>query len=116
MFETKFALNLLSYKLVVFCQNETEQIRRLMLRNNHLTEAGAKLRIDAQMSNSQRLKLADYQIDNSQNLENTRRQIKNLNEIFKNSKKYIFIRIGLISFALLLASGIILIPVLISII
>ena len=85
-----------------------------MLRNKNLTETDAKLRIDSQLSNSQRLKNADHQIDNSNSLENTRRQIKDLNEIFRKSKKYIFIRLGLISLTFLLVSGVILIPFLTS--
>ena len=114
MFEVKFALKLLSYKLVVYCQSESEQIRRLMMRNN-FSETEAKLRIEAQMNSSQRMKLADYLIDNSNDLENTRRQIKKINEILKKSNKHIFIRLGLVSFALSIVGGFILIPVLISI-
>ena len=90
MFEVKFGLNLLSYKLVVYCQDESEQIRRLMLRNKKLSENDAKLRIESQMSASQRLKLADYTIDNSKTIDVTRRQIKGLNEIFKKFKKIHF--------------------------
>ena len=115
LFEVKFGLNLLSYKLVVYCQDESEQIRRLMLRNKKLSENDAKLRIESQMSASQRLKLADYTIDNSKTIDVTRRQIKGLNEIFKNSKKYILIRLGFLSFGLVFLSGVILIPLLLSI-
>ena len=106
LFEVKFALKLLSYKVVVYCEDESEQIRRILLRNTNMSENDARLRIEAQLSNSQRLKLADYSISNSGSLEKTRLQIKSLNEIFKNSKKYICIRLALISTVLVILGGI----------
>lgn len=92
LFEVKSALKLLSFKVVVVCNDEQEQIRRLLKRNPNLSESDAKLRLNAQMSNSERLKLADYCIDNSNDFESTQKQVENLNKIFKSSKKYLYIR------------------------
>ncbi|CAF1028014.1 unnamed protein product [Brachionus calyciflorus] len=87
LFETKFGLNLLSYKLVVHCESEEEQLRRLRLRNPNLSEENAKNRIQTQMDTKTKLKMADYCIDNSKDLEYTRQQIKNIFNILNHSKK-----------------------------
>ncbi|RMZ95311.1 dephospho- kinase domain-containing [Brachionus plicatilis] len=92
LFETKIGLSLLSYKLVVYCQSEEEQLRRLMIRNPNLSEQEAKKRIQSQMNTADKLKLADYCIDNSKDLENTREQVKTIYSVLKKSKIYLWIR------------------------
>ena len=89
------ALRLLSYKVVVFCVDEKEQIRRLIQRNPNLTEEDALARINAQMKTSERLKLADYSIDNSRDLDYTRKQVAKLANTFRSSKKHYKIRIAI---------------------
>jgi len=88
-------LNFLSYKVVVYCGDEDAQLERLRKRNPQMTLEDAKNRINSQMKNSERIKLADFCIDNSQDLEHTKSQCENLNKIFSNSKRYIYIRFGL---------------------
>lgn len=95
LFETKIALYLLSYKLVVFCQCEEEQLRRLMIRNPQLNEQEAKRRIQSQMSTREKIKLADYCIDNSNDLEYTKEQVKKIYYVLKESKIYLWMRIFL---------------------
>lgn len=95
LFETKIALNMLSYKLVVFCQSEEEQLRRLIIRNPQLTELEAKQRIKSQMSTREKIKLADLCIDNSGGLESTRKQVKIIYYTLKKSKIYLWIRVFL---------------------
>ena len=95
LFETNVALKFIRYKLVVNCDNEKEQLRRLLKRNPNLTEQEAKLRIQSQMSSSKRVKLADFVIDNSGDLKNTQNQIKNLMAIFNASNSYLTFSIGL---------------------
>lgn len=97
LFETKISLYLLSYKLVVYCQSEEEQLRRLMLRNPQLNEQEAKKRIRSQMSTSDKIKLADYCIDNSNDLEYTKEQVKKVYFILKKSKIYLWMRAFLFS-------------------
>jgi hypothetical protein len=48
------------------------------------------------MKNEDRLKLADNCIDNSNGIDSTKEQIKKLDMVFKDSKKYIPIRIGIL--------------------
>ena len=95
LFEFKLGLSLISYKIVVFC-NEDEQIKRLLVRNKNLNENEAKNRIKSQMKNEDRLRLADFVIDNSSDVENTRIQIEKLNEVFVKSKRYIPARLVII--------------------
>ena len=78
LFEFKLGFKLISFKVVVDC-NEEEQIKRLLNRNKNLDEDDAKLRIQSQMKREARLKLADYCIDNSNSIESTKKQIKRLN-------------------------------------
>ena len=101
LFDVKIGLWLLSYKLVVLCNDENEQIKRLMKRNE-MNESDAKKRLNSQLNNQERIKLADYVIDNSNDLSYTRKQCDNLNKIFKNSKKYLYFRFAI---ATLLFSG-----------
>ena len=101
LFDVKIGLWLLSYKLVVLCNDENEQIKRLMKRNE-LNESDARKRLNSQLNNQERIKLADYVIDNSNDLSYTRKQCDNLNKIFKNSKKYLYFRFAIAS---LLFSG-----------
>ena len=93
LFEVKFALRLISYKLVVFC-NEEQQISRLIKRNPNLSEEDARLRINSQMSTKDKVKMADYCIDNSYELQSTKDQCKRLFTIFDNSRRYVKIRWG----------------------
>ena len=58
--------------IVVHCRPEV-QLQRLMQRNN-LSEEESKKRIAAQMSQEEKLKLADFAIDTSEGFEDTRRQ------------------------------------------
>ena len=95
LFETNVALKFIRYKVVVNCDNDNEQLRRLLKRNPNLTEQEAKLRIQSQMSSSERVKLADFVIDNSGDLKNTQNQIKNLTAVFNASNSYLTFRIGL---------------------
>lgn len=104
LFETKFALNLLSYKLVVYCDQE-QQLSRLLKRNPNLSIEQAKQRIQSQMSNNERLKLADHSIDNTKDIEYTRQQVIYLDSLFKKSKKYISIRIGVTFLLIAISTG-----------
>ena len=101
LFDVKIGLWLLSYKLVVLCNDENEQIKRLMKRNE-MNESDARKRLNSQLNNQERIKLADYVIDNSNDLSYTRKQCDNLNKIFKSSKKYLYFRFAIAS---LLFSG-----------
>lgn len=92
LFETKIGLNLLGFKLVVYCQNEEEQIKRLLKRNPNLTKEDAIKRIQSQMDNEKRLKLADYCIDNSKDLDYTRNQVEKIFKILNKSNKYLWLR------------------------
>jgi dephospho-CoA kinase len=92
---------LVSYKIVVYCDDENEQMRRLLKRNPNLTDRDARQRLNAQMSTSERLKRADYIIDNSKDIENTRKQIDNLHRILVKTRKHWKIR-----FVVLLMAGI----------
>lgn len=58
--------------IVVHCRPEV-QLQRLMTRNN-FSEAEAKKRIAAQMSQAEKLRFADYSIDTSAGFDDTRRQ------------------------------------------
>ncbi len=101
LFEFKLGLELISYKIVVFCDEE-EQIKRLLNRNKNLNENEARNRINSQMKNEDRLKLADYVIDNSNDLEATKVQIQKLNDIFVKSRRHIPARLILL---VLISSG-----------
>ena len=109
LFESKFVLNFISYKVVVYCGDEEAQLDRLKKRNPQMSTEEAKNRINSQMRNSERIKFADFCIDNSQDLEHTKSQCKNLNKIFSNSKKYIYIRLGLMFLFGSLISGLFLV-------
>lgn len=86
LFESKYFLKFIKYKVVVYC-DEQEQLRRLLLRNPQLTPDDARARINAQMNLKEKLKMADMCIDNSTSLENTQHQIYNMHEIFKATAK-----------------------------
>ena len=88
-------LTFLSYKIVVYCDSEEEQINRLLKRNPNYTVEDAKLRINSQMSTKDKLKIADYSIDNSNDLDYTKKQIDNLYKIFSSSKKHIYVKFAL---------------------
>jgi dephospho-CoA kinase len=87
LFEAKMALNFLSFKVVVHCGDDKEQISRLLLRNKELTEEDAQARLNSQMKTEDRIKKADICIDNSKDLENTKRQVREMNEIFQKTKR-----------------------------
>jgi dephospho-CoA kinase len=95
LFDVKIGLWFLSYKLVVVCNDEHEQITRLMKRNPNFTESDAKRRLYSQITNQERMKLADYVIDNTNELTYTRKQCDHLNKIFKSSKKYLYFRFAI---------------------
>jgi dephospho-CoA kinase len=95
LFDVKIGLWVLSYKLVVICNDENEQIKRLMKRNPNLSEVDAKKRLNSQISNQERIKLADFVIDNSNDLTQTLKQCDNLTKIFKNSKKHLYFRFAI---------------------
>jgi dephospho-CoA kinase len=105
LFEVKAALHLMSYKVVIYCENEQERVQRLIRRNPNLSESEARLRIEAQMNAKDQLKLADFVIDNSKDIDHTRKQVKDLVQTFRQSRKYLIIRLGLIAFSGLLLSG-----------
>lgn len=69
--------------IVVHCDPE-EQLRRLMARNN-LTRAQAVQRINAQMPQEEKQKLADYLIDTSGGFEETRRRTEAVYEQLKQA-------------------------------
>lgn len=96
LFETKIALRFITYKVMVDCQEKDEQIKRLLKRNEQLTEEDARLRIDSQMDREEKVKLADFIIDNSGDLEDTKKQVKDLSELFNRSKLYLRIRLGIL--------------------
>lgn len=106
LFESKFSLKLFSYKIVVYC-NETQQIDRLLKRNQGLSIEDAKNRINSQIKVDEKLKKADFVIDNSKSVEITEIQVLALNEKLNKSRKYLKIRFILLSFAFLLSSGLI---------
>ncbi|MFM9905585.1 MAG: dephospho-CoA kinase [Pyrinomonadaceae bacterium] len=58
--------------IVVWCEPAI-QLSRLMLRNN-LSESEAKMRIDSQMPQDEKKRLADYLIDTTKGFDDTRRQ------------------------------------------
>jgi dephospho-CoA kinase len=62
--------------VVVYCRAEV-QIERLMSRNN-LTREEAVRRIDAQMSQEEKMRHADFLIDTSETREETCRQVKDV--------------------------------------
>ncbi|MBC7798129.1 MAG: dephospho-CoA kinase [Pyrinomonadaceae bacterium] len=64
--------------IVVWCEAEI-QISRLMSRNN-LDRATALQRINAQMSQDEKKKHADFTIDTSNGFEDTRRQVERLHQ------------------------------------
>lgn len=104
LFEIKFALKFITYKIVVDCSNEQLQLSRLMSRNRNLSEADALARIHSQMANADRLKMADFVIDNSKDIDYTRKQVARVYQVFRSSKKHYRIRIA-ISVALSILFG-----------
>lgn len=71
--------------VVVWCKPEI-QIQRLMNRNN-LSEQEAIKRINAQMSQEEKKKYADFLIDTSNSFEDTRRQVTQIFEKLKECSK-----------------------------
>lgn len=69
--------------IVVWCNSDI-QLKRLMLRNN-LTEAEALKRIQAQMTQDEKKRLADFLIDTSEGFDETRSQTE---LVFANLKKF----------------------------
>jgi dephospho-CoA kinase len=62
--------------IVVHCRPDV-QLRRLMLRNS-LSREEAEKRINAQMSQDEKKKFADYLIDTSEGFDDTRRQTEKI--------------------------------------
>lgn len=81
---------------MVDCKEKDEQIRRLLKRNEQLTEEDARLRIESQMDREEKVKLADFLIDNSGDLEDTKKQVNELSQLFNRSKLYLRIRLGIL--------------------
>lgn len=104
LFEVKFALRFITYKIVVDCSNEQVQLSRLMSRNRQLSESDALARIHSQMANADRLKLADHVIDNSKDIDYTRKQVARVYQVLRSSRKHYRIRIA-ISVALSILFG-----------
>jgi dephospho-CoA kinase len=67
--------------IVVWCQPEI-QLKRLMARDN-LSEAEARRRINAQMSQEEKKRYADFLIDTSEGFEAARRQTIEIYEQLK---------------------------------
>ena len=65
--------------------DEQIQIDRLLKRNPQLTINDAKARINSQMRNSERVKLAHYCIDNSNTIYETKIQIQKVYNVIKKS-------------------------------
>ncbi len=74
--EKKGLLKLIE-KLIVVSINEEEQKKRLKGRGD-LSVEQINARIKSQLSNSEKIKHADYIIDNNGKLENTREQVRNI--------------------------------------
>ena len=105
LFEAKMALYLVSFKVVVYCDNDEERLRRLLQRNPNLSLVEAKQRIQSQMKVKDQIEMADFLIDNSKDVEHTKKQVKSLVNIFKKSKKHYLIRACLAIFGNLLFFG-----------
>ncbi len=95
LFEAKFALYFVSYKLVVFCSDEEIRLKRLLARNPQLSESQAQARIQSQINVKKQIEMADLLIDNSKDLEHTKKQIQSVMKIFQASRKYFFVRVAL---------------------
>lgn len=103
LFDSKFAQKFLSYTIVCNCNgaviNEdenSEQLRRLLVRDKTLSVEDAMARIKSQSHMISKMKSADFIIDNSADLENIKQQVKELHNLFAKSSKYIRLRIGLL--------------------
>lgn len=65
LYETKLLEYFCYPILVVYCDNNQEQLRRLMIRNPQMTEDEALKRIGSQMPIGVKVRKADIAIDNS---------------------------------------------------
>lgn len=70
-------------RVVVVNTTKQRQLERLCARDNIDTELATKM-IDAQLSNQQRLQMADDVIDNNESLENLSKKVKNLHNQYLN--------------------------------
>lgn len=70
-------------KILLVVVNREEQLKRLMERNS-LTVEEAQLRIDSQLSQENKMKLADFVIDNTESPESTRHQLREVLNKLKN--------------------------------
>ncbi|KAH9520316.1 hypothetical protein Btru_060476 [Bulinus truncatus] len=100
LFETKQMLPFLTFTIVVFC-HENQQLQRLMDRN-HLSESDAIARIRSQLPMNEKCRMCTFTIDNSNNIGETRNYVLNIYKKICSSKKHVYVRLGLISFGLLL--------------
>lgn len=89
LFEAKSMLKLISFKIVVDCDEET-QLKRVLARNPELSKQDAILRMRSQMKREDRLKLGDFIIDNSNDLESTRKQIETIYQTLNQSNKHLY--------------------------
>jgi dephospho-CoA kinase len=62
--------------IVVWCDAKV-QLERLIMRNN-LTVEDAQKRIDAQMSQEEKMRFADFLIDTTEGFESTKNQVLNI--------------------------------------
>ena len=64
-------------RVIIVAVNQQLQLQRLMARNK-FSESEAKLRINSQISQEEKLEKADYIIYNNESLDNLQEQVKNI--------------------------------------
>ncbi len=106
LFETGIGVKFLTYTVVVDCQSETEQVRRFLIRNPESDRQHAELRIQSQMSSSERNRRADFIVDNSGDIESTKKQIDDLYRKFDSSRLYLRLRLGILILSGLIISNV----------
>jgi dephospho-CoA kinase len=75
LYETKLLEYFCYPILVVYCDNNQEQLRRLMERNPEMSEEEALRRVSAQMPIGVKVRKADIAIDNSGTEKQLRKQV-----------------------------------------
>lgn len=75
LYETKLLEYFCYPILVVYCDNNQEQLRRLMQRNPEMSEEEALRRVSAQMPIGVKVRKADIAIDNSGTEKQLRKQV-----------------------------------------
>ena len=74
------ALHEAMYRLIVVALDETTQLRRLIQRDETMTEEEARARIASQLPLCDKIAVADHVIDNGGTREQTREQVENLHD------------------------------------